>query len=633
MRESVAVAKEADRKQEFLPINTIIHHVRDEHEMQLGSLGGVIGNIRRDGGKPSVESIATELASRSAAERAPALIALQQTHGNRYVQRVVSGIQTKLMVGQPGDMYEQEADQVADEVMRMPEPQEVSQEDPHIQRVCLGCEDEELRRQPIEEEEEEELLQTKEISGQNAETTPDLESRINAIKGGGKPLSESERAFFEPRFGHEFSQVRVHTDTPAAESARAVNARAYTVGRNVVFGGGQYALETSEGRRLLAHELTHVVQQDHSNRAIGLIQRDLLIQPPRPNAVGRTLTEQEIHQAIRRNNELLQNAEIVMARDVLGLSCEPVVDEAFVRAVVQWQAEFGFADSSQDGILGRDTARTIGLELSREAEYLEARGTAPEAVERVQASAERFRVFERPELVRRLTAIVLSEAWYGQEGDIAWIYYNRIYQYGEEDPYGLNASAAYGGRTCRYKMWYTILGQSGEYQLYSANPATPRDRESCDIATSIPTIGTWVATQRTPTNMERARRTRGIVEAMFRHRERNPHRGWIGQGNLSDINGRGTRGDTPYWRQARQYFRLQRNGTVTIILIRVLLVSPPHIGRSQFIFDYDNIREYFSTHNLPRAIPPIHEGDLQVIHEDHQNAPYVTLTNPPGTSP
>ena len=74
----------------------------------------MIGNIRCDSAAPSAESIATELGGRSAAERAPALLALQQTHGNRYVQRVVAGIQAKLKIGQPGDKYEQVADRVAD---------------------------------------------------------------------------------------------------------------------------------------------------------------------------------------------------------------------------------------------------------------------------------------------------------------------------------------------------------------------------------------------------------------------------------------------------------------------------------------------------------------------------------------
>ena len=125
MKESVAVVKEATVKKDFSPAKSdiSIHHAQNEPDKQLGSLGGVIANIRSNGGKPSVESIATELGSRSAAERAPALLALQRTRGNRYVQRVVAGIQAKLVVGQPGDKYEQEADRVADEVMRMPEPQ------------------------------------------------------------------------------------------------------------------------------------------------------------------------------------------------------------------------------------------------------------------------------------------------------------------------------------------------------------------------------------------------------------------------------------------------------------------------------------------------------------------------------
>ncbi|MFH0344338.1 MAG: DUF4157 domain-containing protein [Chromatiales bacterium] len=82
------------------------------------------------------------------------------------------------------------------------------------------------------------------------------------LKSSGQPLDPSTLAFMEPRFGHDFSFVRVHTDAKAAESARAVNALAYTVGRNVVFGAGQYAPGTTVGKRLLAHELTHVVQQE-----------------------------------------------------------------------------------------------------------------------------------------------------------------------------------------------------------------------------------------------------------------------------------------------------------------------------------------------------------------------------------
>ena len=82
----------------------------------------MVGNIKSNGGTPSAESIATELGSMHTAQRAPVLLALQQTHGNQYVQQVVAGIQAKLKIGQPGDMYEQEADRLADSVMRMPIP-------------------------------------------------------------------------------------------------------------------------------------------------------------------------------------------------------------------------------------------------------------------------------------------------------------------------------------------------------------------------------------------------------------------------------------------------------------------------------------------------------------------------------
>ncbi len=152
-------------------------------------------------------------------------------------------IQTKLKISQPGDKYEQEADRIAEQVMRMPEPS--------LQRQA----------EPIEEEEEEETLQTKTTSDQPHTVSASIQNRITALQGRGKPLPQSERAFFEPRFGTDFSQVRVHTDSKAAETASAVNARAFTVGRDIVFGAGQYQPSASEGRLLLAHELTHVVQQ------------------------------------------------------------------------------------------------------------------------------------------------------------------------------------------------------------------------------------------------------------------------------------------------------------------------------------------------------------------------------------
>ena len=82
------------------------------------------------------------------------------------------------------------------------------------------------------------------------------------LRSPGQPLDTATRAFMEPRFGHDFSRVRVHTDATAEQSARDVNARAYTVGQNIVFGAGRFAPGTREGLELIAHELTHVVQQN-----------------------------------------------------------------------------------------------------------------------------------------------------------------------------------------------------------------------------------------------------------------------------------------------------------------------------------------------------------------------------------
>jgi hypothetical protein len=117
---------------------------------------------------------------------------------------------------------------------------------------------------------------------QEAERTAEQVTRQPAgalssnLPGSGAPLPGDVRAYFEPRFGHDFSRVRVHTDGQAARSAEALGAQAYTFGNDVVLGAGQYAPHTGEGRQLLAHELAHVVQQGNGNVA-PMIQRRLLV--------------------------------------------------------------------------------------------------------------------------------------------------------------------------------------------------------------------------------------------------------------------------------------------------------------------------------------------------------------------
>lgn len=182
-------------------------------------------------------------------------------------------VQAKLAINRPGDRYEQEADSVAEQVMRKPEPRIVNRSEmeqpPHIQRSCPKCKKKvsELRQ------DEKDRLHMKPVSGASstrsaaqAMPSPILPIVHEVLLSPGKPLDPAMRAFMEPRFGHDFSNVRVHTDARAAESARALNASAFTVANDLAFNTDRYSPGTAQGRRLLAHELTHVLQQSVAER-------------------------------------------------------------------------------------------------------------------------------------------------------------------------------------------------------------------------------------------------------------------------------------------------------------------------------------------------------------------------------
>lgn len=211
--------------------------------------------------QPEVQNLVTGCVKRPSnqPESIHLLRHLHQRIGNRALGRL---IQTKLTISEPGDVHEQEADRIAEQVIRMPDTErelgvieEVPQSPDHavspseLQRKCAGCQ-------------EEEELQRSETPVGNVSTDADVGGL-----GDGRSLSPGERSFFEPRFRRDFGHVRIHTGARAAESARSVNALAYTLGRNVVFGPGQYAPQTADGKRLLAHELTHVVQQQEGRHA------------------------------------------------------------------------------------------------------------------------------------------------------------------------------------------------------------------------------------------------------------------------------------------------------------------------------------------------------------------------------
>jgi hypothetical protein len=181
----------------------------------------------------------------------------------------VPGIQPKLTVNEPGDKYEKEAERVADAVMRRPEP-EVDIRDEgrsdRIQRICPRCQRRYRQGKPLDCDECEAELQRKESSGETPAVGGEVKQHIQSLRGDGRPLPTSVRSFFEPRFGSDFSNVRVHDGPKADEAVQSLGAEAFTVGNNIAFADGNYDPFKSRGIELLAHELTHVIQQRKSSR-------------------------------------------------------------------------------------------------------------------------------------------------------------------------------------------------------------------------------------------------------------------------------------------------------------------------------------------------------------------------------
>jgi len=167
-------------------------------------------------------------------------------------------VQTKLAINEAGDEYEQEADRVAARVMQAPEPQ--------LQRACAGggscsrCQTEMHGHQ---------RFQMKRVALNDLSQTAVPPIVHEVLRSPGHPLDPATRSFMEPRFGHDFSHVRVHFGADANQSAEEFNAYAYTLGHDIVFGADRFAPGTLEGQRLLAHELTHVVQQ-REGRTFGI---------------------------------------------------------------------------------------------------------------------------------------------------------------------------------------------------------------------------------------------------------------------------------------------------------------------------------------------------------------------------
>lgn len=209
------------------------------------------------------------------------LLALQRTAGNRAVQQMLAArvqsqtnnrmtIQTKLAVGSPGDEYEREADRVAAQVMSMPVVNT-----PSVQRKTND--EEELQMKPlavgitpfvqraaIPDDEELQMKQVAQGSASRDQATvePGVEATIERSRGGGQSLPQDAQVRMERVFGADFSGVRIHTDDEADRLNHSLQARAFTTGHDLFFKRGEYNPLTSSGQELIAHELTHVVQQN-----------------------------------------------------------------------------------------------------------------------------------------------------------------------------------------------------------------------------------------------------------------------------------------------------------------------------------------------------------------------------------
>ncbi len=192
-------------------------------------------------------------------------------------------LQTKLAIGASNDPLEQEADRVADQVLATPAHFAVGGAAPRIQRFA---------GQPATE----------------AATAP--ASVDHVLAGSGRPLEPALRHDMEQRFGHDFSRVRVHADAAAGQSAQDVNANAYTAGHHIAFGVGRFSPGTRAGQALLAHELTHVVQQGGASPRVSETHQDS------PGAVAKSSSAPPIHGAPANSIQRQPKSEGPSVRDL-----------------------------------------------------------------------------------------------------------------------------------------------------------------------------------------------------------------------------------------------------------------------------------------------------------------------------
>lgn len=290
---------------------------------------------------PTTPSLQTKLSGSSAATGTLPLSTTQTTtqkglspplsHSLKRVSALP--VRQNALLSAADNPFERQADEVADRVLQMSELPPVGTAPPAIQRQCAECageEDEEKERQ-------DEVIQAKPLALQGGGGGPDTAAAVQATRLGGMPMSDSLRSFFEPRFGHDFSRVRIHTGSQAAAAAKGIGARAYAVGSDIVFGAGEYAPATAEGRRLLAHELTHTIQQG----AADVVRRAPSQSNPEDDYITRKVT---VVKGLTGSQQFLRYAETIIFGRVVN---------------IDWQATTPGAAS-----LLSDPARHVGESLT-----------------------------------------------------------------------------------------------------------------------------------------------------------------------------------------------------------------------------------------------------------------------------
>lgn len=299
-----------------------------------------------------------------------------------------SHIQTKLTIGEPGDKYEQEADSMAEKVVQK---LDASNSTSVVQNKCEDCTQEEKLQNKEEEKtkiskkpifESDDGLNNKPIQGKGIEeVAPNIETQLQNSKGSGQPLDKRTQQYMEQSFSTDFTSVKVHTDNSAVQMNQKLGAQAFTNGIDIYFNQGKYNPATKNGNKLLAHELTHVVQQNGSEIRRFFAQQSpsstLTSVTPVPGQSGTSYIQRNLdvaavaaaitynQNALGGNDQFIRHIKSLLNRSLrIGLPINGTIDDAFVQAVADYQEQKRLR-RPYDGKVGSRTRRALAADLRR----------------------------------------------------------------------------------------------------------------------------------------------------------------------------------------------------------------------------------------------------------------------------